>query len=495
MKRCRRPDNRQQGAGLALSVEMPVGEEIQQPVNPAAAGGVEQQREVQGTLSSSRTVPHRIECPDCGLFQILPALSARDVARCARCDGVLRRARRDPIGPALALNIASIALLIISCIMTLMTVSTAGIRLSADLFTGPDELKVYGVWELSVVVLFTTIGAPLGKLVLTTYVLSIIRFSRAPGHIRSAFIWAERLRPWSMIEVYLLGVFVAYVKLADIVTIDVGVALYTLVALLFAMVAADFMLDRHAVWETIDTLRSQPVPVETIPITDKPTDHQLVGCDVCSRVNAVRIGTIGLCVRCGSELEHRKRNSLNRTWALTAAAAILYIPANIYPVLTVKQLGAGAPSTILGGAQELLQAGMWPLAALVFFASIAVPCLKLAGLTLLLFSIHRRSAARLTDRTVLYRLISTIGRWSMIDIFMESILVALVQFGTVVVIEPGYGAVAFAAVVILTMFGAEAFDPRIMWDAAAPSDLRSTPADRANPTPLPRSFIEKLRST
>jgi paraquat-inducible protein A len=142
------------------------------------------------------------------------------------------------------------------------------------------------------------------------------------------------------------------------------------------------------------------------------------------------------------------------------------VPANIYPVLTVVQLGAGQPSTILGGARELLELGEWPLAALVFFASIMVPLLKLIGLTVLLISIQTRRRDRLRDRTVLYRIIDYIGRWSMIDIFMESILVALVQFGAIVTINPGFGAIAFAAVVILTMFAARTFDPRLMWDVA-----------------------------
>jgi paraquat-inducible protein A len=145
---------------------------------------------------------------------------------------------------------------------------------------------------------------------------------------------------------------------------------------------------------------------------------------------------------------------------------VLYIPANLYPVLTVIQLGAGAPSTILGGARELLDSGMWPLAALVFFASVAVPMLKLVGLIVLLVSVQRGWGARLRDRTVLYRIVRWIGRWSMIDIFMESILVALVQFGGLVTIDPGIGALYFAGVVVLTMFAAESFDPRLMWDAA-----------------------------
>ena len=166
-------------------------------------------------------------------------------------------------------------------------------------------------------------------------------------------------------------------------------------------------------------------------------------------------------------LHPRRPDSVARTWALVIAAAILYIPANYYPVLTVVQLGASMPSTIIGGVEELIDTREYPLAALVFFASIAVPMLKLVGLSAMLIATQTGRAGWLRDRTRLYHIVRFIGRWSMIDIFMESLLGALVTFGAVITIQPGVGALAFCAVVVLTMFAAETFDPRLMWDAAA----------------------------
>jgi len=178
------------------------------------------------------------------------------------------------------------------------------------------------------------------------------------------------------------------------------------------------------------------------------------------------------CLRCGSALHARKPDSLNRTWAFVFAGAILYIPANAYPVLTVIQLGAGQPSTILGGVEELLASKMYPLALLVFFASVLVPMFKLIGLAIMLMATmlvatEAGASVLLPQRTKLYYVVAWIGRWSMVDIFMESLLGALVQFRGLVTIEPGIGAVAFCGVVILTIFAAEGFDPRLMWDAAA----------------------------
>ena len=195
-----------------------------------------------------------------------------------------------------------------------------------------------------------------------------------------------------------------------------------------------------------------------------------IGCEGCGLVSLVH-GHDDNCPRCGSTLHARKPAILHNTWAFVIAAAILYIPANYFPVLTVISAGAGQPSTIIGGVKELLSSQMYPLALLVFFASILVPLFKLIGLGLMLFgamllAAEAGASVLLVPRTRLYYVIAWIGRWSMIDIFMESLLGALVQFGAVATIRPGIGAVAFCAVVLLTIFAAEYFDPRLMWDAA-----------------------------
>jgi paraquat-inducible protein A len=253
------------------------------------------------------------------------------------------------------------------------------------------------------------------------------------------------------------------------VTIHLGTGIFALFVLTFVMVWADGALDRQAIWEGLDRSASADGSPSGLPAHEVATGA--IGCESCDLVSIPKPGHAH-CPRCGSALHGRKPNSMMRTWALVLAAAILYVPANLYPVLTVMQLGAGAPSTILGGVQELISSRMYPLAALVFFASIAVPMLKLVGLTVMLVSTQTGRVGWLRDRTRLYHFVRWIGRWSMIDIFMESLLGALVRFGSVITIEPGIGAVAFCAVVLLTMFAAETFDPRLMWDAAAsrPSD-------------------------
>ncbi|MEI6706645.1 MAG: paraquat-inducible protein A [Methylococcales bacterium] len=169
------------------------------------------------------------------------------------------------------------------------------------------------------------------------------------------------------------------------------------------------------------------------------------------------------CPRCDSHLHARHPHSLQRTTALLLSSFLLYIPANIFPIMIVNKFGAGEPSTIAGGIVELIDADMIPIGLLVLVASIIVPSSKLIGISLLLLCTHFRWEVNARRWTAMYRVIVFVGRWSMLDIFMISILVDLVNFNGVQIIA-GPAATAFAAVVILTMFAAENFDPRLLWD-------------------------------
>ncbi len=172
------------------------------------------------------------------------------------------------------------------------------------------------------------------------------------------------------------------------------------------------------------------------------------------------------CPRCGSTLHQRRPNSIGRSWALLLAAMALYVPANLLPIMTVKSLGQGNPNTIVSGVLELIAAQMWPIALVIFVASVIVPILKMVVLSYLLISVQRRSHRRLRDRTRLYRMTETIGRWSMVDVYVVAILAALVKLGAIAEIDAGPAGIPFAGVVILTMLAASSFDPRLIWDQA-----------------------------
>lgn len=189
--------------------------------------------------------------------------------------------------------------------------------------------------------------------------------------------------------------------------------------------------------------------------------RQLASCHVCCKLAPA---TSHYCPRCNSPLHLRKPRSLQVTLALLITASILYIPANLYPIMITDQLGSSEESTILGGVVLLVQLGSAPIAAVIFVASVIVPLGKLIAMYYLVWSVRRDNPVRQRQRAAMYRVTEFIGKWSMVDVFVVAILVALVHLGGLLVIRPGIAALSFAGVVMVTMVAAESFDPRLIWD-------------------------------
>lgn len=193
-------------------------------------------------------------------------------------------------------------------------------------------------------------------------------------------------------------------------------------------------------------------------------------CDECGLSSrAASAAAPGYCPRCAEPLEWRRERAVQRTAALLAAAAILYVPANLLPVLDTTALGTQQDDTILSGVVFLYQSGSWPLALIVFIASIVIPIGKIVALATVLVAVHRRTARDPRQHTRLFRTVEIIGRWSMLDVFVDTFVVALVQLSPLMSVRPGPGVVYFMAVVVLTMLAARSFDSRLIWDAAAGS--------------------------
>lgn len=191
----------------------------------------------------------------------------------------------------------------------------------------------------------------------------------------------------------------------------------------------------------------------------------LASCETCGLLCRLH-GDAGCCPRCHARLHVRKPESVSRTWAYVIAAFILYIPANTLPILVTRSLFETQSNTIMSGVLLFWRSGSWFVAGLIFFASIVVPLTKLIALSLLLASVQRRTCWQPYQRARLYRLVDVIGRWSMLDIYVAALSVALVQIESFASMRIGLGAVAFGAVVVLTMFAVQAFDPRLIWDSA-----------------------------
>ena len=400
-------------------------------------------------------------CHDCGTVHVLPEMPDDTVARCRACSATIAIRFDRTVTRTLALYLAALVLVVVANAFPIMSMAIEGQSNAATVIDSAVSLYEAGFWPLAVAIGLAGVVMPLAKILGMIAVLTPLQFGRRPAWLVPAFRAVEKVQTWAMMEVYLLGVIVAYVKLVDLARIELGVAAVAFVATIVLVAAADARFDPHAIWRRI-------APQADDRVLAKGQGGALIACEQCHQVLRLdgHAGHGAPCPRCGSALHRRKPDSLARTWALVLTATILYVPANLLPVLTVVSFGQGAPSTILGGVVELIQAGMLPVAVLVLFASILVPVLKLIGLAVLLISVQRRWASRLADRTKIYRIIEDIGRWSMVDVFMTGILGALVALGNLATISAGPGAVAFCGVVIVTIFASLSFDPRLMWDVA-----------------------------
>ena len=412
-------------------------------------------------MNGETTVDGLIACHECDLVHRVPEATGSHTARCTRCGATLYQVRANGLDRTLALTLSGLILFVLANAFPLMTFEMAGRRHDNSLISGVVEFWHAGFPGLAVLVLATSMALPLASLLSTTYVLLPLGFGVRPWQVAPVFRLAQRLRPWAMMEVFILGVFVAVVKLADVADVAARPGLYCFCGLIVTAAATAWMLDARDVWRRLENLGGAPV---------ERLHHvgTVIACHSCSLLVPASIGQ-RRCARCGSPLHHRKPDSLARAWAFLIAAFILYFPANFFPIMTVIKFGRGEPDTILSGVVHLFEAGEYPIAVLIFFASVFVPIVKIAILAFLLLSVQFRWRWRPRDRTVMFRLTETIGRWSMIDIFMISILIGLVKLGAVATIEAGVGATSFAAVVVLTMIAAMSFDPRLIWDTAEAS--------------------------
>lgn len=189
--------------------------------------------------------------------------------------------------------------------------------------------------------------------------------------------------------------------------------------------------------------------------------RQLAACHLCCKLASAELHH---CPRCGSSLHLRKVDSIQRTLALLFTACVLYIPANLYPIMITEQLGSAEGSTILGGVILLIHHGAVPVALVIFLFSVMVPLGKIMSMFYLVWTVKRHSPVSPRQRTLMYKITEFVGKWSMVDVFVVSILVALVHLGGLLSIRPGAAAISFAGVVIVTMIAAESFDPRLIWD-------------------------------
>jgi paraquat-inducible protein A len=412
-----------------------------------------------------------LACHECDLLQSEEPLPPGGVLRCRRCRAELYREHTDGVDRPLALTLAAIVLFAIANAFPIVGLAVNGDLVQTTLLRAVQVLYRDGIWPIAGLVFATTFLMPLLQMAAMIYLLLPLHFRRLPYRYDLVFRVLNLARPWGMTEVLILGMLVALVKLAHIASVVPGVALWSFGALMLLIAAAASAFDPRALWQHVNINRGggAHAPGAAAGTARFPARTALrcglLSCHSCGLLVKSGRQPHANCVRCGASLHARKPESYSRTWAFLIAAMVLYVPANALPVMNTSSLFGTEKDTILSGVAYLWTSGSWTLAVVVFIASIAVPMLKIIAILFLVISTQRRSVSFLPARTRIYRMVEFVGRWSMLDIYVITILVALVQFNALATIQAGPGAIAFGAVVVLTMCAAMSFDPRLMWDA------------------------------
>jgi paraquat-inducible protein A len=359
------------------------------------------------TTGSTRgpTAGRLIACHECDLLQRELPLPPNGVLRCVRCNAELSRSRPDSVDRALALTLSAMVLFCIGNAFPIVGLDVNGDLVQTTLLGAARVLYDDGMWPIAGLVLATTFVMPLLQMATMTYLLVPLRLGRVPYHFDVVFRLLQMARPWGMTEVLILGMLVALVKLAHIASVVPGTALWTFGALMVLLAAASSAFDPREFWARTHAAEAAGADsVDSVtPRARTAMASGLLTCHTCEQlVTSSSHSVEAVCPRCGAHLHARKPNSINRTWAFLIAAMVLYIPANALPVMNTSSLFGSEKDTILSGVVYLWTSGSWPLAVVVFIASIAVPMLKLIALMFLVVSTQLRSAWSPQQRARIY---------------------------------------------------------------------------------------------
>ncbi|AXR05978.1 paraquat-inducible protein A [Salinimonas sediminis] len=365
-----------------------------------------------------------ITCDQCYTDVAIPPLSHCQEAFCPKCEHELLSFRKNGHEHSLAFAVSGLFLLLLSLPFNFLIFKSNGQQHSINITDTLNVLIEQDYLSLAVITALAILIIPFIVLLgISVLSLLCIRNQRWPG-LRLAYRSVNTLSQWSMAEVFMVGTLVSLIKITSLAEVSYGISFYTFIgfAICLTLALVNYDKNRLGLW-----LFRNRLP--------KPKKLTVSGASV----------------------------SVQRTWALLLVAALLYIPANVLPIMHTELFGRSEPSTIVGGAISLWQSGSYPVAIVILIASVAVPVAKIAILAWLNFTVQHRFSQRRQTRVKFYRFTEAIGRWSMIDVFVVAILVGLIQLGNTISIYPGPAALAFCAVVFVTMVAAITFDSRLIW--------------------------------
>ena len=353
---------------------------------------------IQRPLSTARVQ----RCCQCDALFTLPPLNGRQTAYCPRCSAKIASGRDWSLTRLTAIAVAMLLLMPFAFTEPLITIRLLGTRIDASLLEGIWQMSRQGHPITASMVAFCILGAPI---TLTVSILYLRIGSRIGMNLRPILLMLERLKEWVMLDIYLIGMAVACIKVKEYADVMAGTGLIAYLTLTLLSILALVHLNLEQLWERFYPQEQPPGPRETLRVC--------LSCHYTGHPDA-----LGRCPRCHIPLRHRRRHSIQKTWAALIASIVLLLPANLLPISIVYANGTRMEDTIFSGVVSLASSGNLPIAAVVFIASVLVPFTKIIVLITLLMSIHLKTQHSLKTRMRLLRLITWIGRWSMLDLFV-----------------------------------------------------------------------------
>ncbi|MDX5407635.1 MAG: PqiA/YebS family transporter subunit [Chromatiaceae bacterium] len=395
-------------------------------------------------------------CPHCDLVQLLPALQPGEEAACIRCGHHLDACHIESVMRPMLYAGSALFMLLLANLFPFVSMFAAGNSSEMNFFDTSSVLfQQHHQWLAILVWLF--IQAVPAACMLAIIYLKLGMLYRLPART-----WVARvlymLKPWSMVDIFLMGLIISFVKLVADADISLGPSFWAFCVFCLLHLRAFQVVDRRELWSKI---APHPKPQLAAHAGKSGLAQNLKLCKVCTAMVPV---TQTHCSRCHTKVPLRRKTSVQNTLALLLAATLLYIPANLLPIMRTVSFGETIDSTIISGLILMWQDGAYPVAIIILIASVLVPVAKIIIMFWLCYLTRLPLAQRQRYSTQIYRLVDWVGRWSMVDVLVVAIMAALVRFDLLMSVYPGVGALVFAAVVILTMLAALSFDPRLLWD-------------------------------
>lgn len=398
-------------------------------------------------------------CRHCDLVQELPPISAGEEACCSRCGHHLDARHRQPVLRPVLYAGSALFMLLLANLFPFVSMFAAGNSNEMNFFDTSSVLFTEHHQWLAVLIWLFIQAVP------AACMCAILYLKLGMLYALPARTWVARvlymLKPWSMVDIFLMGLIISFVKLVADADISLGPSFWAFCLFCLLHLRAFQVIDRRELWSKI-----APCPTPQVAAHAGKTGlaQNLKLCQVCTAIIPV---TQTHCSRCHTKVRLRQRCSIQNTLALLIAATLLYIPANLMPIMRTVSFGEVIDSTIISGLVLMWQDGAYPVAIIILLASVVVPVVKI----LIMFWLCYLTALPLNRRqrysTQIYRWVDWVGRWSMVDVLVVAIMAALVRFDLLMSVYPGAGALVFATVVILTMLAALSFDPRLLWDPVA----------------------------